>query len=45
MPLTFYARFGDMYGMACAIALGLWLAVAPAKRRRPGAAADRNQPC
>ena len=26
MPLTFYARFGDVYGIACLVATGLWLA-------------------
>lgn len=34
-PLTFYARFGDMYGIACAAATVLWLAAAIWKRRKP----------
>ena len=33
-PLTFYARFGDMYGIACAAATVLWLATAVWKRRK-----------
>ena len=33
-PLTFYARFGDMYGIACAVATVLWLATATWKRRK-----------
>jgi hypothetical protein len=33
-PLTFYARFGDIYGMACAAATVLWLARTIWKRRR-----------
>ena len=33
-PLTFYARFGDMYGIACAVATALWLATAAWKRRK-----------
>lgn len=33
-PLTFYARFGDMYGIACAAATGLWLARTLWKRRQ-----------
>ena len=33
MPLTFYARFGDIYGMACALATALCLAGAVRKRR------------
>lgn len=37
-PLTFYARFGDMYGIACAAATALWLASAARKRRN-----DRNK--
>ena len=32
-PLTFYARFGDMYGIACAAATILWLAAEIRKRR------------
>ena len=28
MSLTFYTRFGDMYGLACAVATVLWLATA-----------------
>lgn len=32
-PLTFYARFGDMYGIACAAAMALWLAQTLWKRR------------
>ena len=32
-PLTFYARFGDMYGIACAVATVLWLAAAGWQRR------------
>ena len=32
--LTFYARFGDMYGIACAVATVLWLATAAWKRRK-----------
>ncbi|NCA82238.1 MAG: apolipoprotein N-acyltransferase [Opitutae bacterium] len=34
MSLTFYTRFGDMYGIACAAATGLWLAAAGWKRRK-----------
>ena len=33
-PLTFYARFGDMYGIACAGATALWLARTLWKRRK-----------
>jgi apolipoprotein N-acyltransferase len=33
-PLTFYARFGDMYGIACAVATILWLARAVWMRRK-----------
>ncbi len=33
-PLTFYARFGDMYGIACAAATVLWLARTFWKRRK-----------
>lgn len=33
-PLTFYVRFGDMYGMACAAATVLWLARTMWKRRK-----------
>ena len=33
-PLTFYARFGDMYGIACAAATVLWLAVSLRRVRR-----------
>jgi apolipoprotein N-acyltransferase len=33
-PLTFYARFGDMYGIACAAATVLWLAAARWKRKK-----------
>ena len=32
MPLTCYARFGDMYAFACVAATGLWLLAA---RRQP----------
>lgn len=36
-PLTFHARFGDMYGIACAAATVLWLARTLWKRRKqPG---------
>ena len=31
--LTFYARYGDIYGVACAVATVLWLAAALRKRR------------
>lgn len=34
MSLTFYARFGDMYGIACAVATAWWLAAAGWKRRK-----------
>jgi apolipoprotein N-acyltransferase len=34
MSLTFYTRFGDMYGIACAVATALWLATAGWKRRK-----------
>jgi apolipoprotein N-acyltransferase len=34
MSLTFYARFGDMYGIACAVAMSLWLATAMWKRKK-----------
>jgi len=37
-PLTFYARFGDMYGIACAAATTLWLVVALRRGRREPAA-------
>ena len=33
-PLTLYARFGDMYGIACAAATVLWLARTLWKRRK-----------
>ncbi|MDD4340644.1 MAG: apolipoprotein N-acyltransferase [Kiritimatiellae bacterium] len=33
MALTFYCRYGDMYGLACAVATGLWLAAAFWNRR------------
>ena len=33
-PLTFYARYGDIYGIACAVATVLWLATAVGKRRK-----------
>ena len=33
-PLTFYARFGDMYGIACAAATVLWLAASFRRARR-----------
>lgn len=33
MSLTFYTRYGDMYGIACAVAAALWLATAVWKRR------------
>ena len=39
-PLTFYARFGDMYGIACAAATTLWLVVALRRGRREPAAAQ-----
>ena len=32
-PLTFYARYGDIYGVACAAATVLWLAAALRKPR------------
>ena len=34
MSLTFYTRFGDMYGIACAAATVLWLAAAMWKRKK-----------
>ena len=34
MSLTFYSRFGDMYGIACAVATILWLAAAVRHSRR-----------
>ena len=34
MPLTFYSRYGDMYGIACAAATALWLARAGWNRRK-----------
>ena len=34
MSLTFYTRFGDMYGLACAVATVLWLATAMWKRKK-----------
>ncbi|NLG34802.1 MAG: apolipoprotein N-acyltransferase [Lentisphaerae bacterium] len=34
MSLTFYSRYGDMYGMACAGATVLWLFAAWHRRRR-----------
>ena len=34
--LTFYARFGDMYGIACAAATLLWLARTFLQRRKTG---------
>ena len=34
MPLTCYARFGDVYGIACAGATVLWVAGALRKRKR-----------
>jgi len=35
--LTFYSRYGDMYGIACAAAAALWLAQGLWNRRkRPG---------
>ena len=34
MSLTFYTRFGDMYGIACAVATVLWLATAMWKRKK-----------
>lgn len=40
-PLTFYARFGDMYGIACAVATVLWLASAAWKRRKTENNLDR----
>jgi len=33
-PLTFYARYGDIYGIACAAATVLWLAAALRTRRK-----------
>ena len=33
-PLTFYTRFGDMYGIACAAATVLWLAATFRRARR-----------
>ncbi len=33
-PLTFYARYGDIYGIACAAATVLWLARSLGKRRK-----------
>lgn len=33
-PLTFHARFGDMYGIACAAAMVLWLAASVRRARR-----------
>ncbi len=37
MSLTFYTRFGDMYGWACASAAMLWLVAAlRPRRKRPG---------
>ena len=37
MSLTFYTRFGDMYGIACAVATALWLAASLRRSRRsPG---------
>lgn len=37
MPLTFYSRYGDMYGIACAAATALWLArTGWNRRKRPG---------
>ena len=33
-PLTFYARYGDIYGIACAAATVLWLAAALRNRRK-----------
>lgn len=38
MPLTLYARMGDIYGLACVVATALWLgAGAWSRRRRRGA--------
>jgi len=34
MSLTFYSRFGDMVGIACAVATVLWLARVLWKRRK-----------
>ncbi len=34
MSLTFYARYGDMYAVACAAATALWLAGAALRRRK-----------
>lgn len=34
MTLTFYCRYGDMYGMACAVATGLWLVATFWTRRK-----------
>jgi apolipoprotein N-acyltransferase len=34
MPLTFYSRYGDMYGIACAAATALWLARTGWNRRK-----------
>ncbi|MGD9782844.1 MAG: apolipoprotein N-acyltransferase [Kiritimatiellia bacterium] len=33
-PLTFYAQYGDIYGIACAAATVLWLLAAVGKRRK-----------
>jgi apolipoprotein N-acyltransferase len=43
MSLTFYTRYGDMYGIACAAATLLWLVPATWKRRRGAGARTLKQ--